>query len=281
MISTTLSLGMSPCPNDTFIFDALLNGRIDTEGLRFELYMEDVEKLNQRARKGELDITKISFHAFAYLTESYLLLDSGSALGNACGPLLIARGPYAREEVKKLRIAIPGQYTTANFLLGLYAPECAEKREMLFSEIEDSVLKGSVDAGVIIHENRFTYESKGLVKIVDLGEFWEQETGLPIPLGGIAARRNLPPDTVATVNLVLRRSIEYAFAHPTASREFVRAHAQEMSEEVMNKHIQLYVNSYSIDLGKQGRAAIEAMFARGQKLSLLPAIENPLFCNPL
>ena len=273
----SLTLGFSPCPNDTFIFDAMLNGRIDTEGIAFTPVIEDVEKLNQRAFRTSLDITKLSYHAYAYLTDTYLLLDSGSALGNNCGPLLISKRPYSREDLAGLRIAIPGKYTTANFLMGLYAPECKEKREMLFSDIEDAILQDRVDAGVIIHENRFTYGQRGLLKIVDLSEYWEGRTSLPIPLGGIVIRRDLPEDTIATVNRVLRRSIEYAFANPSASKDFVKQHAQEMSEEVMYKHIDLYVNKYSIDLGTEGRQAVQTLFASAGSLGLIPEITEKIF----
>jgi len=189
---TNLTLGFSPCPNDTFIFDALLHGRIDTEGLVFEPVMEDVEALNRRAFAGELAVTKLSYHAFAHLTDQYALLDAGSALGNNCGPLLIARQAMTEAEVNAARIAIPGKMTTANFLLSLAFPLAQHKQEVIFSDIENAVLRGDVEAGLIIHENRFTYAQKGLVKILDLGEHWETTTGLPIPLGGIVVRRDLP-----------------------------------------------------------------------------------------
>lgn len=275
--NSSLTLGFSPCPNDTFIFDAMLNGRIDTEGISFKPVIEDVEKLNQRAFSTSLDITKLSYHAYAYLTDRYLLLDAGSALGNNCGPLLISKRPYSKEDLPGLRVAIPGKYTTANFLLSLYEPRCGEKVEMLFSDIEDAITQDRVDAGVIIHENRFTYGQKGLLKIVDLGEYWEGRTKLPIPLGGIVIRRDLPEDVVARVNRVLRRSIEYAFENPSASKGFVKRYAQEMSEEVMYKHIDLYVNKYSIDLGTEGRQAVQALFASAGSLGLIPEITEKIF----
>mgnify|MGYP003348060749 CR=1 FL=1 len=274
-----LSLGFSPCPNDCFMFDAIVNQRIDLEGLTFLTHLDDVEALNRETFAGAADVTKLSYHAFAYVRRAYALLDAGSALGRNCGPLLISKRQISREEVAAggLRIAIPGVYTTANFLLGLACPRAQRKRPMLFSDIEGAVLEGDVDAGLIIHENRFTYEAKGLRKIVDLGEFWESETGAPIPLGGIVARRSLPSDVIARVNRVLRRSVEYAFAHREASLPYVRAHAQEMSDEVMYKHIDLYVNDYSVDLGTAGRRAIETLIARGRATGTIPASEHRLF----
>jgi 1,4-dihydroxy-6-naphthoate synthase len=255
-----LTLGYSPCPNDTFIFDAMVHGKIDTEGLEFEVVHADVEELNRRAFSAELDITKLSYHAFAHLTADYILLRSGSALGNNCGPLLVAARNVDKTEVENLSIAIPGKYTTANFLLSFAFPEAKNRLEMIFSDIEAAVLENKVDLGVIIHENRFTYFERGLHKVMDLGEHWEKTTGLPIPLGGIVARRGFDKELLQKINRVLRRSLEYAFANPDASRDYVCAHAQEMSYEVMQQHIQLYVNQYSLDLGEKGIAAVENMF---------------------
>jgi 1,4-dihydroxy-6-naphthoate synthase len=272
-----LTLGFSPCPNDTFIFDALVHQRVDTEGLEFEVQLADVEALNQGAFQGDLDITKLSYHAFAYVADNYMLLHSGSALGNNCGPLLIARSPVAPEAVPGLRIAIPGKYTTANFLLGLAFPEARHTLPLLFSDIEDAVVNGSVDAGLIIHENRFTYAGKGLVKIMDLGEFWEQTTGMPIPLGGIAVRRNLPLKIRQKINRVLHRSVAFALDNPTASREYVRCHAQEMDEQVMYSHIALYVNDYTRDLGDNGRAAVRLMFEKAHQKGLIPILPEAIF----
>lgn len=274
-----LSLGFSPCPNDTYIFDAMLHGRIDTEGLEFEVFMEDVETLNRRAMLGELDITKLSYHAYAYLLEKYVLLDAGSALGQNCGPLLIARQPMTDDEVAKALIAIPGKLTTANFLLSLAFPAATRKLETVFSEIENAVLESRVDAGLIIHENRFTYQQKGLVKIIDLGEFWETSTGMPIPLGGIVVRRSLSEAIRQKVNRVMERSVRYAFEHPTASSEFVRANAQEMEESVMNSHIQLYVNDYTKNLGGAGRAAIGKLFDVARARGVVPIYKEDIFLN--
>ncbi|MBE9586907.1 1,4-dihydroxy-6-naphthoate synthase [Mucilaginibacter sp. JRF] len=287
-----LTLGFSPCPNDTFIFDALIHHKIDTEGLEFEVFYDDVETLNQKAFSGELDITKLSYHAFAYVAEKYVLLDSGSALGFGVGPMLISKKDYAagndvdsiisnlRSNISNLKIGIPGKYTTANFLLGLAFPEATNKQELVFNEIEDALLTEKIDIGLIIHENRFTYQDKGLKKIIDLGDYWEKKTGCPIPLGGIVANRNLPADVQHKVNRVLRKSVEYAFANPKSGLEFIRQHAQEMSEEVMYKHIELYVNKYSVDLGTEGKKAIKLMFDTANEKKIIPAIEGGLFLNP-
>jgi 1,4-dihydroxy-6-naphthoate synthase len=274
---TKLTIGFSPCPNDTFIFDALLHGRIDTEGLEFEAVMEDVEALNRRAFAGELDVTKLSYHAFAHLTDRYALLDAGSALGNNCGPLLIARQTMSEAEINQARIAIPGKMTTANFLLSLAYPNAGNKYETIFSDIEQAVLRGDADAGLIIHENRFTYAQKGLVKILDLGEHWESTTGLPIPLGGIVVRRDLPVEIQQKMNRVMRRSVEYAFAHPAAVMPFVRQYAQEMEERVMRAHIDLYVTDHTIDLGKAGRAAVQQMFQIARDKGVLKIQRDDLF----
>jgi len=279
MTVSTLSLGFSSCPNDCFMFDAIVNRRIDLEGLDFTVRMADVEALNKAAFAGEIDVSKLSFHAYAYCARDYVLLDAGSALGRNCGPLLISKRSIEAEEVAAggVRIAIPGRYTTANFLLGLAFPNATNKTELVFSEIEPALLADRFDAGLIIHENRFTYEAKGLKKIVDLGEFWERETGAPIPLGGIVIRRALPGDVLERVNRVMRRSVEHAFAHRTDSLPYVRAHAQEMSEEVMYRHIDLYVNEYSVDLGPEGRRAVEILFERAGAAGIIPPVSTDLF----
>jgi 1,4-dihydroxy-6-naphthoate synthase len=276
-----LALAFSPCPNDCFMFDALVHRRIDLEGLEFDVRLADVEALNKAAFAGEVDVTKLSYHAYAYCVRDYVLLDAGSALGRNCGPLLISKRPISRQEVASgaLRIAIPGRYTTANFLLGLAFPAARNKTELLFSDIERAVLDGRFDAGLIIHENRFTYAAKGLQKIVDLGEFWEAETAAPIPLGGIVVRRSLPDAVKLAVNRIVRRSVEYAFAHRGASLPYVRTHAQEMSEQVMYQHIDLYVNDYSVDLGPDGRHAVELLFEKAKALGVIPPIEQPLFLD--
>ena len=258
-----LTLGFSPCPNDTFIFDAMVHHKIDTEGLDFEVVFADVEQLNKWAFQGKLDITKLSYNAFTHCVNDYALLDSGSALGNKCGPLLIKKPNTIL--TKECKIAIPGKYTTANMLLEIAFPNHQNKVETLFSEIENEVLKGSVDAGLIIHENRFTYQEKGLEKVKDLGEFWEMETALPIPLGGIVVKRSLPIEIQKKIERVLRKSVKYSFANPNSSADYVQCHAQEMEKQVVDAHIALYVNDYSITLGEQGRKAVEKIFEKSEQ----------------
>jgi 1,4-dihydroxy-6-naphthoate synthase len=277
----TLTLGFSPCPNDCFMFDAIVHQRIDLEGLAFTILMEDVEALNRRAFAGTIDVTKLSYHALAHCVGSFALLDAGSALGRGCGPLLVAARDMTTDEVAAggVRVAIPGQFTTANFLLSLAFPEARDKTALVFSEIEAAVVEGRFDAGVIIHENRFTYEAKGLEKVIDLGDFWERTTGAPIPLGGIAVKRSLPAEIQQAMNRVMRRSVEYAFAHPDASRGFVRAHAQEMSEAVMRQHIDLYVNEYSVDLGPDGRRAVDLLFERAVAAGIVGRPDVPVFAQ--
>lgn len=272
-----LTLGFSPCPNDTFIFDALIHHKIDTEGLAFEAVLNDVEELNQKALQNTLDITKLSYHAYAYLSEQYVLLSAGSALGNNCGPLLIAKENFETSSIHTAKIAIPGKYTTANLLLNLAYPQAQNKEETLFSEIEQKILNNQVDAGLIIHENRFTYRDKGLSKVLDLGEYWENKMRVPIPLGGIAVRRSLNDTLKTTLNRILRRSVEYALAHPNASLEYTRQHAQEMSIAVIQQHIQLYVNQYSVNLGAIGKRAVHTLYELGEQKQILPKLTYPLF----
>ena len=278
-----LTLGFSPCPNDTFIFDALIHHKIDTEGLEFEVTYDDVETLNQKALKGQLDITKLSFHAFAYVANQYALLDAGSALGFGVGPLLISKNPFDENDSRlqipnsELRIGIPGKYTTANFLLGIAYPQLQNKQEMVFSEIESALLEDKIDLGLIIHENRFTYQDKGLNKIVDLGDYWEKLTGCAIPLGGIVINRNLDREVQLKVNRLIRQSVEFAFAHPKSGIDFIREHAQAMDEAVMYKHIELYVNKYSINLGEEGRKAVDTLFTLAQEKNIIPAIQENLY----
>lgn len=295
-----LSLGFSPCPNDTFIFDAMIHQKIDTEGLSFDVVFDDVETLNQKAFRAELDITKLSFHAYAYLTEQYVLLNAGSALGFGVGPLLICENedyistdslqnlrPQTSDlkpptsdlqlQTSDLRIGIPGKYTTANFLLSLALPEAKNKIEMKFFEIESALLNHQIDMGVIIHENRFTYQEKGLKKIIDLGEFWEDLTQGPIPLGGIMVKRELPENVKQKINRIIKRSVQYAFDHPESGMDFICSLSQEMSKEVINKHIELYVNKFSIDLGEVGRNAVQTFFEQAHKLGIIPETKQNLF----
>jgi len=272
-----LTLGFSPCPNDTFIFDAIVNGRIDTEGLEFDYFLADVEELNRKAFTSEVDITKISCHAYAFAASDYLILDSGSALGFGNGPLLICKNPIEPESLKDARIAIPGKYTTANLLFSIAWPEARNKTEYLFSDIEEVLLKGEADAGLIIHETRFTYQRKGLYKIADMGEFWEQLTGLPIPLGSIVIHRRIPEDIALKFNRVLRRSIEYAGENAHASYDFVASHAREMESAVMNRHIELFVNNFSVDLGTEGKRALTELFRLSHEKGITPALPDRIF----
>lgn len=258
----TLTLGFSPCPNDTFIFDALVNKKIDTGGLDFDVRLEDVETLNQWAMQGRLDISKISYGVLPLITGVYQLLDAGGALGKGVGPLLISRRAIPLAEIDDMTIAIPGERTTAHLLFSLAFPNGRNKKFMVFSDIEEAVLTGKTDCGVIIHESRFTYRQKGLTRLLDLGEFWEKETGAPIPLGGIVFRRDTRPDMpdLATrVNRLVRKSLESAFARYPLLPDYVKAHAQEMDETVMRQHIDLYVNNYSLTLGKDGENAIDTL----------------------
>ena len=271
-----LTLGFSPCPNDTFIFDALVNGRIELGNIELEIVMADVEELNRMAIAGKLDITKISYNAYSQVHYMYQLLNAGSALGNNCGPLLIAKKMLSSEELKTARIAIPGKNTTANFLMSFAYPNAVNKKELLFSEVENAVLNDEVDAGVIIHENRFTYQEKGLVRIADLGEVWEQKAGFPIPLGGIAIHRRLKPTLRKQFDQLLRESVQFAFDNPEASKDYVKCHAQEMDESVMRAHIDLYVNRYSLDLGEKGKLAIQKMYEVGQDFGM-PRVENSIW----
>jgi len=263
-----LSLGFSPCPNDTFIFDALVNKKIDTAGFDFEVMLEDVETLNQWALQGKLNITKLSFPAFFQSANTYVLLNSGSALGKGVGPLLISKAnrQYLAEDIQQSTIAIPGINTTANLLLSFAFPGANQKLPMIFSSIEDAVSKGKTDLGVIIHENRFTYQQKGLHEVTDLGKYWEGKMKVPIPLGAIAIKRNLLP-VAEKINMLIKESLEYAYENYPFITIYVKQHSQAMSEDVMRQHIDLYVNNYSLDLGKDGKEAIETLHAIYKKLN--------------
>ena len=272
-----LTLAFSPCPNDTFILDAMIHHKIDTEGLEFEVCFADVEQLNQSAFQQKFDITKLSYHAYAYVSEHYILLHSGSALGNNCGPLLISKKILTETEVEKSKICIPGKYTTANLLFSLKYPNAENKEFIIFSEIEKKVLNDEFDAGVIIHENRFTYEQHGLKKIIDLGEFWEQTYNVSIPLGGIAIKRNIENETQLAVERIIKRSIEFAFENPDSSKDFVAQYSQEMSAEVCQQHINLYVNKYSLDLGFDGEFAVNTLYKIAQENKIIPELYEPIF----
>jgi 5,8-dihydroxy-2-naphthoate synthase len=251
-----LTLGISPCPNDTFIFDALVNGLVDREGLDLQVFHEDVQTLNEWALEGRLDVSKISYGVLPRVADRYALLESGGALGMGVGPLLVARPGTAAFDPAAMRVAIPGRDTTAHLLFALAFPAAAHKQFRVFSEIEAAVLAGEVEAGVIIHESRFTYAQKGLARLLDLGEHWERVTGAPIPLGGIVARRTLAPALRARLDGLVRRSLEYAEARRPVLSEYVRRHAQELDEAVMRQHVDLYVNGFSHALGEAGRRAV-------------------------
>ncbi|MBI2283734.1 MAG: 1,4-dihydroxy-6-naphthoate synthase [Bacteroidetes bacterium] len=267
-----MTLAFSPCPNDTFIFDALVNGKIDTEGISFNVVLEDVQTLNEWARAGKLDISKISYGVLPLVLNEYKVLNSGGALGMGVGPLLISKGE-TKKAVKDMLIAIPGENTTAHMLFSLAYPDARNKQFLVFHEIEEAVLSGRVDAGVIIHENRFTYQDKGLSKIRDLGEYWEETVKVPIPLGGIIIRKDIDPALQCTIDKLIRKSLEYAFANYPQLPDYVQQHSQEMSEQVMRQHIDLYVNHYSLNLGDEGKKAVNKLLEVYQKLNNTSAVD--------
>ena len=274
-----LSIAYSPCPNDTFIFDALAHQKIDTEGLTFDIIHGDVETLNREAMDGKYDITKLSYHAFAYMSNQYQLLTAGSALGRGCGPLMISKDEIPRSKIEFCLIGIPGRLTTANFLMTLAFPEAENKKEMVFNEIENALLNDAIDIGLIIHENRFTYIHKGLKKIIDLGEWWEKKYQLPIPLGGIVTRRDFEPELQLKINRVVKRSVEFALANPAQTMQYVRDHAQEMDEQVMQQHIALYVNDFSVDLGGRRIIKKKTLYEVAAEKKIIPGMHYPLFVD--
>lgn len=257
------TIGFSPCPNDTFIFDALVNNKIDTEGFEFKTVLEDVQTLNKWAIEKKLDISKISYGVLPLVLKNYTVLDSGGALGKGVGPLLISKKevPDIKNAINSLTVAIPGENTTAHLLFSHAFPEAKNKQFLIFNEIENAVLSGQVDAGVIIHENRFTYQDKGLVKLMDLGEYWEETTKAPIPLGGIIVKKEMDKSLKQKLNRLIRNSVEYSFKNYPVLSSYVSSHSQEMSENVMRKHIDLYVNNFSIDLGTEGKQAVNTFLA--------------------
>jgi 1,4-dihydroxy-6-naphthoate synthase len=284
----TLSLGYSPCPNDTFIFYALTHGKVDTKNLKFDEALLDVETLNQKALNAELDLTKISYHALGHLRKKYCLLRAGGALGRGCGPLVVAKNEYTMNDLKNKKIAIPGRLTTAFLLLQLFDPFFLTPNtklltpnsvfiEMPFNKIMDSVAKGEVDAGLIIHESRFTYPSYGLKQIIDLGQWWEKQTGFPIPLGGIIAKRTLGGGLNKKINKIIKTSIEYSFANRSESMDYIKKHSQELSEDVINQHINLYVNDYSIDVGREGEKAVNELLSRAEDAGIIPKIKHEIW----
>ncbi len=273
-----ISLGYSPCPNDTYIFYGLVHGKIDGAPQCREI-LEDIETLNRMAMAGKLDMTKISFHALAFMRDRYCLLHSGGALGRGCGPLVVAADALDPRDLLDKRIAIPGKLTTAALLLRLFNPALDNLVAMPFHEIMGATQKGDVDAGVIIHESRFTYPDYGLHKVIDLGEWWEASTGHPIPLGGILARRDLGVEIIQQIDVSLCASVEYAHSNPDEVKNYIREHAQEMDESVMQQHIDLYVNEYTLDYGADGETALVDLFDRAEEAGIVPRSDQPLFVS--
>jgi len=274
-----LTIGCSPCPNDTFIFYALIHGKVRIPRIQFREQLEDVETLNRMALEGKLDITKISYHALGYLREQYALLRSGSALGRGCGPLIVAKPGTTLEAIKKGTIAIPGTLTTASLLLRLYDPSIVNLVVMTFDRIMDAVSTGAVTAGLIIHESRFTYPRYNLEKLLDLGEWWEQHSGLPLPLGGILGKRSLGRNVLLSVEAGIRESLHYANAHLDEVLHYCKQHSQEMDETVMKSHIELYVNDFSLDLGQEGLAAVRRLFDEAEASGIFPRSDKPLLAE--
>ncbi len=274
-----LSLGYSPCPNDTFIFYGLIHGKVSCPDIEFIERLEDVETLNQLALEGQLDLTKISYHALGHLRDDYVLLHSGGALGRGCGPLVIAKEATTMAQLHGKKIAIPGQLTTANLLLRLYSDGYEDVLILPFDKIIGAIEQGKADAGVIIHESRFTYRQYGLEKVLDLGEWWEQESGYPIPLGGILAKRALGTKLIQQIDIALRESIKYAYTHPHEPQTYIKQHAQELDDDVIRNHIELYVNDFSLDLGEEGIQAVTCLLNRAEERGIIPACELPLFAE--
>lgn len=274
-----LTLGFSPCPNDTFIFDALVNNKIDTGGLEFDVVLEDVQTLNEWAAAGKLDITKLSYGVLPLVLDRYIVLNSGSALGRGVGPLLIQNSKVKNKNVDDCVIAVPGENTTAHLLFSLAYPAAKNKTFLRYDKIEDFVVQGK-GLGVIIHENRFTYQDKGLAKIIDLGDYWEQQTGNPIPLGGIVIKRSVDAALQKKVDALIKKSIEYAYSKYPELNDYIRRHSQEMSEDVMRKHIDLYVNNYSLDLGAEGKKAVVKLLEVYNNVNPGRPFSGDIFCNP-
>jgi len=277
VITRALSLGYSPCPNDTYIFYALTHGKVALPGHTIAERLEDVETLNQLALDGLLDLTKISYHAFGHLRDRYTLLHSGSALGRGCGPLVISPSATDMKNLRGKRIAVPGKLTTANLLLQLFDTGYEDLLILPFDQIMPALIRGDADAGVIIHESRFTYHKAGFYEVLDLGAWWEKDSGLPIPLGGILAKKDLGAKTIQLVDRAIRTSLEYARQYPQEPRTYIKDHAQELNDEVIDAHINLYVNDFSLDLGEEGIAAVETLLTRAEARGLIPKSGKPLF----
>lgn len=282
-MSAKITLGFSPSPSDTFMFHALVNKLIDLDGLDFQVHMADVEQLDKLASEGTLDVTKVSISAFAHVGADYVLLDAGNALGYSSGPILVSKKKAYPDEIEYLSIAIPGEKSAANLLMNLIYPKAKNKQVYLYSEIEDVVLSGETDAGLIIHESRFTYKKKGLQKVVDLGIQWQRETTFPVPIGYIAARRQLDVELLHRINEMIAKSVAFALENKQAGYDYIRSHAKELDDKTMQQHIDLYVNNFSVDLNKKGRKAIAYLLKSGQEAGLLPKIEKEIFVknNPI
>ncbi len=278
-MTAVLTIGYSPCPNDTYIFYALTHGKVRIPNIAFREQLDDVETLNRMALEGTLDITKISYHALGHLREQYALLRSGSALGRGCGPLVVTKPGTTLDLVRKGLIAIPGELTTAHLLLRLFDPQITNLKVMAFDRIMDAVAHGEVLAGLIIHESRFTYPLYKLEKLIDLGEWWERFSNLPIPLGGILGRRALGKDVLLRVEAGIRESLHYANSHPDEVLSYCKQHSQEMDESVMKDHIDLYVNDFSLDLGKDGMAAVRRLFDEAEARGIFPRSDMPLLAG--
>jgi 1,4-dihydroxy-6-naphthoate synthase len=274
----TISIGYSPCPNDTFIFYALMHGKVTNESYRFDQVFEDVETLNRMALESRLDVTKISYHALGHIRDEYCLLRSGGALGRGCGPIVVSKNKCAISDLAGKRIAVPGRYTTAFLLLKLYDPVFGDNVVFMpFDRIMEAVKEGEADAGLIIHESRFTYELYGLKEVIELGQWWESKTGLPIPLGAIVARRTLEGGVIADLDSMIRSSIEYAYSHREETIPYIKEYSQEMSDDVIDKHIGLYVNEFSLDIGEEGEKAIKALIEMAEEKEIFKTSNVSLF----
>jgi len=266
-----ITVGFSTCPNDTYIFDALVNGKIENRGIEFIPVLEDVEELNSRALEGDLDVSKMSYFAYGHVSGLYKVLDAGSALGWGNGPLMVSRRKIYADEVSGAKIAVPGMLTTANFLTGLAFPEAGNKKAYLFSDIEDVVLSDEADIGVLIHETRFTYRERGLKLIMDLGDYWEKNTKMPIPLGGIMVHRRIPREVQVEIQDLIRESIEFAMNNPGSAMEYMKRYSRELKEDIIFKHVDTFVNNNSLSLGEDGRNAVLKLLELGSSLKLFPA----------
>ena len=277
MKSREITLGFSPCPNDTFIFEAIINHRLNVNPFRFQTIIEDVETLNKLALKSEIEVLKVSAATYPFISSEYLILNSGSALGLGVGPLLVSRSPVDPWNLHSMKVAVPGLHTTANLLLSIFFPQITNKEVMIFSNIEQAVADGRCELGLLIHEGRFTYKDKGLTLLYDLGVLWESNTGAPLPLGFIVASRRIPYDDRANLSAMIRDSILFAMNQPGIGNPFIHQYADEMDDNVIRQHIELYVNNFSLDLGHEGREAVTMLFKKGEETGLLPKSVNPIF----